>query len=256
MEFKGTLGKYKIINTEDGEQTLWSEYYDENCHSTSGAKEETIYNYVLGCKTDRSISSNMFKIFEVGFGLGLGIKYTFEWLESNKILKPFHFISCEIDPALIEWAIKNTKVATSFYPNLTNLKKQGDVYSCSLNGSRIDIICGDIREKFKIHKNMLLQANAIYQDAFSPKRNPALWTLEWFKDLKSISSEDVILSTYSAAQSVRKTMHNAGWVVENHPGFGRKKSSTRAKLLGKTTPEILDRLRSDKIFILKDSMLF
>ena len=41
---------YDKIETEDGSMTLYSHLYNEACHSTSGAINETHTHYINGCK--------------------------------------------------------------------------------------------------------------------------------------------------------------------------------------------------------------
>ena len=66
-----TPPNHKKTPTEDGTFTLESNLFTENCHSTAGAYEETLFNYVNGTEVKKSKQAEI-KIFEVGFGLGLG----------------------------------------------------------------------------------------------------------------------------------------------------------------------------------------
>jgi chorismate dehydratase len=81
---------------------------------------------------------------------------------------------------------------------------------------------------------ILAQENAsldvIYQDPFSPKKNPELWTTDWFEKLKKLSRPGTVLCTYSASSAVRKALGAAGWTVQSFAGFARKKQSTKAFL--------------------------
>ena len=95
---------------------------------------------------------------------------------------------------------------------------------------KLEIIIGDLLENKKFLASYLKDIHAIYQDPFSPKKNPDLWTEDWFQFLKSISHQEVILSTYSASHSVQKNLGEAGWNVLRAPGFAHKRSSTRATL--------------------------
>lgn len=65
--------------------------------------------------------------------------------------------------------------------------------------------------------------DAIYQDPFSVKKNPSLWTYEWFTMLRQKSHENTILGTYSTSASVKKTLLKSGWLYEERPGYGRKR---------------------------------
>ena len=45
------------------------------------------------------------------------------------------------------------------------------------------------------------------------KKNPTLWTYEYFCDLKKILHSDGVITTYSTATPVRLGMHEAGFNV-------------------------------------------
>lgn len=232
-QFNGKLGSYTVVETEDQSFTLHSEFFDENCHSKCGAVAETLYNYFEGCKVQREKFDRKtpFTIFEVGFGLGIGPKVTFEKLTSSE--QSYEFISTELDEDLVLWTGENDKC--EIFNNLEKKSLSGLTYYQSVTGNfTLKILIGDARETTKLANELglLKEVNAIYQDAFSPKKNAALWTTEWFTLLKEVSSNDVIMSTYSSAGVIRKSMLNAGWKVFKRIGFGTKRSSTVAQLHG------------------------
>ena len=120
-----------------------------------------------------------------------------------------------------------------------------------VSGENIElyILVGDARKR--IH-DLNVKVDAIYQDAFSPRRNADLWTKEWFEDLKAKSKPQVRLSTYSASSSIRKAMLAAGWSLKSGSKFGPKRTSTRADLSGESDSEILERLERSPAIVLKD----
>src|SRR5690606_30836611 len=92
---------HQLVATDDGTYTLFSEAFQEACHSTAGAKNETILHYVEGCRVlEKSSIHNPLVILEVGFGLGVGLLITIEKLPINTNC---HFISVELDRNLLEW---------------------------------------------------------------------------------------------------------------------------------------------------------
>lgn len=229
---------YYRIETEDGSTTLFSERFGEACHSTSGAREETLLHYIKGCEILEKAKSPELTILEVGFGLGLGLLTTYEM--TKDLPAKIHFLTLEIDPQLVDWF----KDEHRDHPMFRDPKFS------------VEILVGDARKTLPeyVEKNSP-RWNAIYQDAFSPKRNPALWTREWFELLKSGSASDVVMSTYSASSSIRKSMIEAGWKLSPGEKFGPKRTSTRAKLEGVTHPDILLGLSRSPVKALTDESL-
>jgi chorismate dehydratase len=232
MKFLGELGSYEEELTEDGTQTLHSSFFNESCHSSSGAQEETRVNYLEGCQVlKKAQQAPHLCLFEVGFGLGLGVKATFEALEKAQVQTPVTFISTELDPALIKYAQERTPLQAPSFPDWDQLELQGDFYLAQKGPHRLIILLGNARQSIKRLSQLKPPPfQAIYQDAFSPKRNPALWTYEWFCELKKYSAKDVILSTYSSSGRIRLALLEAGFLVYKAPAFGPKRQSTRASL--------------------------
>lgn len=248
-EFKGKLGNYKIVLTEDNTKTIWSEYFDENCHNTSGAKEETIYNYIEGCEINNFFATHpqmSLNVLDVGFGPGLGLLYLQSLFPTNLI----NYFSVEIDPVLIEWAFIHT------FKNEISIMDRTDLYiKFKYKNITAIIFIGDARETIPkaISQNLIPPLQAVFQDPFSPKKNPTLWTVEWFYLLKSVSATEVIMCTYSSSISIRKSMLEAGFIIENRKGFGKKRTMTKARLIGSVNPELIEELKRSPIESLKDS---
>lgn len=253
-EFKGNLGSYRIIETEDNTQTIWSEYFDENCHNTSGARAETIYNYIEGCHLKEQFTSkDSLNIFDVGFGPGLGLLYLNEFMESEKN-KFINYYSIEIDEVLVVWALENNFKTASYKKVIIN--DDLSYYFFKLNNITATILIGDGRKTFKMaHQLSLIQnLDAIFQDPFSPKKNPSLWTVEWFLDLKKASAPDVYMSTYSSSVSIRKSMLEAGFIISNHKGFGKKRTMTKARLIGTIDSDLKQELDRSPTNALRDNI--
>jgi tRNA U34 5-methylaminomethyl-2-thiouridine-forming methyltransferase MnmC len=244
--------RHRVITTADGSITFFSEQFQETCHSTSGAKAETLLHYVKGCQIEEKLTEKeSITILEVGFGLGLGFLTTYEVLKNQQ--KRWRFISLELDEDLLKWFV-------SEYANLLSLENiqwidhgSFKVFQAQNELVELIILCGDARQTLPTFmKTNSDRWDAIYQDAFSPRRNPILWTKEWFSLLKKFSAPEVILATYSSSSSIRKSLIEAGWSV--HPGekFGPKRSSTRASLTGHTDEEVLLHLNRSPVEALSD----
>ncbi len=249
---KTTPPKHRWLETEDGSQTLFSEVFQEGCHSTSGAKKETLLHYIEGCQIQEILRSHeQLVILEVGFGLGIGFLTTLEELETST--HPWTFLSLELDEELLEWF----RLQHLEHPFLKLLKWDmvGEVKVLTAKNSmtELTILCGDARKTLPKYVEISgIKWNAIYQDAFSPRKNPSLWTKEWFELLKANSLPRTYLSTYSASSSIRKSLLEAGWSLHKGEKFGPKRTSTRATLSGISDTEILEQLNRSPAPALRD----
>ena len=264
VEFKGKLGLYKIIETEDRTKTLWSEYFNEACHNLSGAYEETLYNYIEGCDIPSQIKSpDEVHVLDVGFGLGIGLKALLDTLKtSSEINKALTYSSIELDEDLFLWSIQNTFPGHEFKRRLfiNSHNEEIPYYETNIfinneTHLKATIFIGDGRKTLKsaFEKKILPLFTAIFQDAFSPKKNPTLWTTEWFNECKTMSSTKVLLSTYSSSVSVRKSLLASGWFISNEKGFAMKRTMTKARLIGETNEALLVELSRSPTLELRDS---
>ena len=64
--------------------------------------------------------------------------------------------------------------------------------------------------------------NFIFLDAFTPKKLPTLWTLEFFKELYRLLDDNGVLATYSSSAAVRSAMREVGFFVGRSIGADKK----------------------------------
>lgn len=232
------LKNHKEITTDDGTVTVYSKIFNENAHSLHGATNETKLHYIDGCKIiEKSKIHSPLNILEVGFGAGIGFLETFKALKDQRV----HMISLEIDPELIEYFCEQNNFKFQKSPN--------NDFTFQYENFFLEVHIGDARDRIKDIKT---DFHAIYQDAYSPRRNPRLWTVEWFEALLALSHEDVTLSTYSASSSIRKSLLSAGFKLYIGDKFGHKRTSTRAGLKQESDPEIIEHLKRSPVLALRD----
>lgn len=221
---------YEWHKTDDLSWTLFSKKFNESCHSHSGALAETqaIYLNALGIE-EKLVSRQKLNILEVGLGAGVTLLLTLElFLNLNKKYPniSLHYISLELDPLLahffVEQLDENYKIS-----------KVGQDLLIEKENCKIMIIVGDARERIltlqkQPHLLEFLPFDIVFQDAFSPKNNPHLWTVEWFSQLAHLSSDRVELSTYSASKRAQRAMLLSGFKVEVCRGFIGKNNHTKA----------------------------
>lgn len=231
--YTGQLGGYKIIKTQDNSLTLRSEYFSEAFHSLNGAYAETLHNYIQPHQIlDLWVEPKRqeLNILEVGLGLGLGVQVTFEKImDLNHENNCLTYIALELDESLVEYAMKNQ----SYLSGLQRYQEQELVYyQAQLDQHSITVLVGDARQTLPsfIELNKLPKIDVIYQDPFSPRKNPTLWTYEWFDLLAKTCKKDATLSTYCASVSPRKAMLKAGFRPKRLKGMGFKREITFAQL--------------------------
>lgn len=257
--FNGTLGTYKWELTEDGSYTLYSEYFDENCHSTAGAVAETVYNYILGTQVPQFLKAQeKVAIFEVGFGTGLGLKSTLDYILDHFDKPQINFTSSELDRELTHHCL--LELQQSGYIEEISWSEKDQLFHGSFNdrfhsNSKWLVLVGDIRKRIEYWRQtpFFEVVDCIYQDAFSPKRSPTLWTHQWFSQLAKIAKAETVMATYSSTKAVWKAMAQAGWAVEMVKGHGNKKISTRAYYDGRVMEqEILNLMQRSPTPALSD----
>lgn len=233
---------HRLVETADGSVTLFSERFNEACHSVDGAVEETRAHYLVGCGVENLLATlPQLNILEVGFGTGLGFRLTQE-LATHFPNSFLNYTALEIDEDLVRWALPCAKS-----------EQRGGVltYSESSPTHHLSVLVGDARQTLQ-HFNPDHRFHVIYQDAFSPKRSPSLWTKEWFALLGSRSHTHAKLSTYSASIAVRKALHVVGWGISAGTGFGAKRTSTRASWQSPSDQAILEELKKHPVGPLSD----
>ncbi len=221
---------YKVVNTDDSSKTLWSERFNEHCHSISGARGETNHNYIQATSLLEKVKiKKHITVLEVGHGTGIGYHQTALMIEQNFSPCSLEFISMEIDEQLVEWSKQQNYQTLNVFPKISSLKKNSaGNYHCHTPSGKYTVLVGDALATLPKHLAQIPPIDIIYQDPFSPKNNPTLWTKEWFELLYHVAAPNCVMTTYSSAGKVSKAMIEAGWQVEKFPGFAKKKEGIRA----------------------------
>ena len=257
--FKSNFSTYEIMTTKDGHPTLWSKHFQELCHSTDGSYEETVHNYLLACQVENFLNTHeKIDLLEVGFGLGIGLLATLDLYFFNSYQIPFSYHALEIDKELINFSKQNVMSSNPNYQQLLdnlstiNSNLNHEILKSSLNNFDLYIHIGDARETIKNLHKFSTNFQVIYQDPFSPTKNPSLWTKEWFSQLARISDKNVKMSTYSASTAIRKSMLDGGYKLKAIKGFSTKRHMTVASLEGETDKELFAKLSRSPIQSLSD----
>ena len=245
------------MKTGDGSSTVRSAEFDEAMHTDAGAYEESVVKHVRACGKIVS-GADSISVLDIGFGIGYNLTALLaEW--SRLAEKPFlRVVSLEKDRSVAEY-LEQLRFDDERDKWFTVVKEAFCEGSIEGEGFSISVRFGDAR------KNVLSLAeerqlfDVVFQDAFSPAKNPELWSLDYFRVLRQIIRQNGILTTYSAAPQVRRAMYEAGLNPAKGISTGKKKEGTVASpsvINGQMTPLELDSLFEDiKSVVYRDESL-
>ena len=100
------------------------------------------------------------------------------------------------------------------------------------------LVRGDLLETLA---RQTLRADIIYWDPFSPRANPALWTMAAFAEARRVAGPHCVLYTYSASTATRLALLLAGWAVGVGDAIGDKAQTTAAAISASDLARPLDR---------------
>ncbi len=233
-----------LVNTADGSLTLRSERYDEDFHSKLGAMTEArqLYMDASGYIDRVKLDAVSLAVLDIGLGLGYNALSTIDAWMTAPSPGCLQLFSLEHDVALVEALMSRSGAWLASFPQawlswLSQAKRLAqDSFHCRLPhpsnpayhlswqirvGAAEELSLSDCEGGF----------DYFWQDAFSPKKNPELWSVEWFSKLRAHAAKDAVLVSYSVARCVRDHLSEAGWVAEKIPGPGVKRHWLRAQPL-------------------------
>ncbi len=197
----------ELVLSADGTNTLFSKEFNEAYHSTNdGALHESLAKHVKPAFLVKKGVEHL-TILDICFGLGYNTFTTLYYIQQNQLNTKVHIISPEFDKELIA-SLANFDYPPQFDNIGYIIKELSKNFYYEDKQLKIEILLGDARESVPKIKDKI---DIIYQDAFSPKQNPLLWTKEFFADIVKISKEDTVLTTYSTAASTRLGLYENGF---------------------------------------------
>lgn len=219
----------KTVKTGDGSITFYSQDYDETYHSSSGALAEAFNKFCKPCLISEIAERvGSISILDVGFGLGYNILaalHTASEANPNCIVK---IVSLEKD-ILPNEQLGSLEIPDELKDNFEIVKKAAEDGCYRKGGIDITILEEDARETIQKVDG---QFDAVFFDPFSVRKNPEMWTVEFFKEIARRMSDSAILATYSSATPVRTGMIEAGLKIGPGPGDEMKRGGTVATKKG------------------------
>lgn len=215
--------QHKAVESEDGSFTAYSIEFEEHYHSTrDGALHESLSKHVLPALKHTQTKDEI-TILDICFGLGFNTLATIHALKNSH--KKINIYSPEFDKELVK-SLKDFNYPQEFddLKEIIMALSEHQIYESE--GLNITIYLGDARQFIK---ETDVKFDIVYQDAFSPKSNPLLWTSEYFKDISVLMKDDAILTTYSISLPIRIALMEHGLSVYLHKGDGFRSSTLASK---------------------------
>lgn len=203
--------------SEDGSFTLFNVEYQESYHSLrDGAVRETMQKHVLPpIQYLDLLKRPKISILDICFGLGYNSFFSvFYYLKMGykgelEIYSPEK--DCDLLPDLFK-LIYPQEVSLLDGEKITDVLeglKQKSVYA--KNRWRIECFWGNALEYLNHFEEGFF--DVVYQDAFSPDKNPELWSKEYFQRLTKLVKDNGIITTYSQKSSVKNILKELGFYV-------------------------------------------
>ncbi|MFA6192236.1 MAG: MnmC family methyltransferase [Sulfurimonas sp.] len=201
--------------SEDGSFTAYSKEYEEHYHSTKdGALHESLVKHVIPAFKIMQYKDEI-NILDICYGLGFNTLATLYYCKQNNISSKINIYSPELDISLVK-SLKNFTYPKEFEELRDVILELCENGVYNENSWFVEIFLGDAREYIKTFPRAMF--DIVYQDAFSPRTNPILWTQEYFNDIKNIMKRNGVLTTYSTALATRLALHENGFNIYINSG--------------------------------------
>ena len=241
-------GGYQLIQLKNGSWSVRSIAEGETFHPVVGpvAEAEALYVRQLRLADRAAGTGEPFVLWDIGLGAAANVLTALRALRVTA--RRVEVVSFDHTLAPLEFALSNATVlgyVEGFELAIQTLLEQRSV----------EFTQGPMTVSWRVVEGdfptLAAEAGAtdwptphgILFDAFSPARNPAMWTLPLFRRLRELASPDrpCALATYSRATLVRVTLLLAGWQVGVGHATGEKDETTVAANRPDLIAEPLDR---------------
>lgn len=204
--------------------TVFCEMAGETFHSHHGSVMESEHVFIRHGLRPLLEHTSDIHILEMGFGTGLNALLTLAEVQGKGLRVVYTSRDkFPVSPELVEQLdyarLFNEDLASQY--QLMHSVTHGDI---QLNGMLLQRELTDITAPLTGNDSY----NLVYFDAFSPDKQPELWTVDVFRNIADRMTHGGVLVTYSSKGSVRRAMQAAGLSVEKLPGPPGKREMVRA----------------------------
>jgi radical SAM protein (TIGR01212 family) len=235
----------KILETDDGSVTFWSEDFKEHYHSKNGAYLETMGKFLKPSGIADLLKERDVRLLDICFGLGYNSLAAIN--EAAGLDHRLDITALEIDKRVV---FNSSKHMPNVFEKIDERAILGQLVADSqyeTSNVLLKMLWGDARHSVK---SLSEKYDVVFLDAFSSQRNAELWTVDFFKCLARVMKPDSLLLTYSTAFPVLSGFMEAGFYVGESVGGKKLRGGTIASLNEKMidTP-----ISEERLSIIKNS---
>jgi tRNA U34 5-methylaminomethyl-2-thiouridine-forming methyltransferase MnmC len=242
------MAGYRIVKLANGAHSVHSLAHDETFHPVIGPVAEAQALYVRQLRLLERIEKHTgdFVVWDVGLGAAANAVTVLRAAE--RLPCSIHLVSFDhtLDP--LEFALRNTE-------HLNYLVGYEKYLTSLLLNRQISFVTGQQTVRWEVHvadfptlltqplSKTFAKPHAILFDAFSPAKNPAMWTQPLFANLFRLldPSRPCAIPTYSRSTMLRVTLLLAGFCVGVGYATGEKEETTVAANTLELIAQPLDR---------------
>lgn len=229
------MSEYELVRLADGVHSIRSKAEGETFHPVVGPVEEARELYVEQLRLPERIAhaKREFVIWDVGLGAAANVLTLLQ--ASAASAATIRILSFDYTLAPLEFAVKHAhelEYPLPFTTELTDLLRDKQT-RFERDGLKVDwevhladfptLVASQDSEKWP-------KADAILFDAFSPAKNPAMWTLPLFRRVFELldPQRPCAMPTYSRSTMLRVTLLLAGFFVGAGRAIAEKEETTIA----------------------------
>lgn len=234
---------YQLVRLKNGEWSIRSVREGETFHPVIGPAAEADALYVRQLKLAKRMRAepDVFVVWDVGLGGGANVLTVLD--RTRGAGSALHIVSFDHTLEPLRFARQHAEKLgyfAGFEDQVTQLLEQRSItFSDGTRRVRWEIQEGDFPTRMiNSRSGELPSPHAILFDAYSPARNPAMWTLPLFQGLFRHLRADrpCVLPTYSRSTLLRTTLLLARFYVGVGHATGEKEETTIAG----NAPELID----------------
>ena len=225
---------YKIVKLASGVHSVHSLAERETFHPVIGpvAEAEALYVKQLRLPERMAAHSGEFVIWDVGLGAAANVLTVLRATRAASC--SLRIISFDHTLAPLQFALENAE-ALGYFTNYETpvqnfLRDHGTAFTDGQRQITWELQLGDFPSLLRTQHSAIATPHCILFDAFSPAKNPAMWTQPLFANLFRLldPQRPCALPTYSRSTMLRVSLLLAGFFVGAGHATGEKEETTIA----------------------------